>query len=195
MRIFYLEHFIDLGINLDADLKQIPSRDELFMRWRSSDPSPFSIQFPTETSRDHWLETQFQAIHAAGGLVINDEEQILFMMRRGKWDLPKGKLESGETPEIAALREIEEETGLADLSLMRPLTKTYHLYEEKNQWMFKTSYWFLVHAGKIDTMKPQVEEEITSLQWFNLNQLETAKQNTFANIRLVLDAYWDADAR
>jgi ADP-ribose pyrophosphatase YjhB (NUDIX family) len=189
MRIYYLEQAVDFHIKPDADLNNIPSREELMKHWQSSNPNPLSVYFPSEASRTHWLETAFVSIHAAGGLVVNKEQQILFMMRRGKWDLPKGKMEEGETPETAALREIEEETGLMDLLLVHPLIQTYHLYEEKNQWMLKTSHWYLVLARKTDSMKPQAEEDITALHWFDRDQLYLAEQNTFANIRLVMQAY------
>lgn len=189
MRIFYKEHILDLFIHSDTNASKYPNRNELLKVWESPKPTSFPLEFPTEASRDHWLETEFTPIHAAGGLVINEAQQILFMIRRGKWDLPKGKMESGEIPETTALREIEEETGLSVLKLIRPLTKTYHIYEENGTWMLKTSHWFLVQAKNNNRLIPQLEEDITELHWVDPNDLESVEQNTFANIKLVLAAY------
>lgn len=189
MRIFYKEHILDLSILPDNFSNKYPNRNELLKVWESPEPTTFSLEFPTESSRDHWLETEFSEIHAAGGLVINEAQQILFMIRRGKWDLPKGKMELGEIPETTALREIEEETGLSVLKLIRPLTKTYHIYEENGTWMLKTSHWFLVQAKNNNRLIPQLEEDITELHWFAPDALESVEQNTFANIKLVLAAY------
>src|SRR4051812_48020306 len=61
---------------------------------------------------------KFTIIRAAGGLVVNDGGEMLFIFRRGKWDLPKGKLEEGEDLEECAVREVEEETGLKNVKLL-----------------------------------------------------------------------------
>jgi 8-oxo-dGTP pyrophosphatase MutT (NUDIX family) len=189
MRIFYKEHILDVHISPADSTVNLPTRNELLKRWESSEPTTHVLHFPLETFRDQWLESQFTPIHAAGGLVTNDAKQILFMIRRGKWDLPKGKMESGEIPEKTALREIEEETGLSELTLVRPLTQTFHLYEENGTWMLKTSHWFLVRAKNSSILKPQLEEDITELHWLDPLELASVEQNTFANIKLVLAAY------
>jgi 8-oxo-dGTP pyrophosphatase MutT (NUDIX family) len=194
MRIFYQEHILDLLLSPDVNEDKSFSRKELLKVWDASDSTSTTYYFSTEESRSAWLDTEFTPIHAAGGLVINDTNQILLMIRRGKWDLPKGKMETGEIPEITALREIEEETGMGELTLVRPLINTFHLYEENGNWMLKTTHWFLVHAKINGILKPQLEEDITELHWFYPHQLDTVKQNTFANIKLVLDAYLDVEA-
>ena len=87
------------------------------------------------------------------------------MFRRGKWDLPKGKLDKGETIEDCALRETKEETGLVDLKLGKPITTTYHTYDESGKHILKETYWFLIRAKKENELIPQVDEQITKLEW------------------------------
>ncbi len=61
----------------------------------------------------------FKPVTAAGGLVENEKGEVLLIFRRGKWDLPKGKLDPGETIEQCAVREVEEETGLKNIELKK----------------------------------------------------------------------------
>ena len=103
-------------------------------------------------------------IKAAGGVVREENRGTLFIMKNGKWDLPKGKIDDGESPETAAIREINEECGLADLEIESFICKTYHLYQEESVILKETS-WFLVKVNKINKMSPQKEEGITKLQW------------------------------
>src|ERR1700712_23652 len=81
-------------------------------------------------------------IYAAGGLVINEKNEILFMFRRKVWDLPKGKVDPGESNEEAAIREVAEETGLRQIVLHEPLINTHHTYEEKGKMIRKQTHWF-----------------------------------------------------
>ena len=71
---------------------------------------------------------KFTIVQAAGGMVKNEKNETLLIFRRGKWDLPKGKLDKGESLEECAVREVEEETGLKNVKLVSPLIITYHTY-------------------------------------------------------------------
>lgn len=99
----------------------------------------------------------FKVVEAAGGVVKNQNGELLFIHRIGKWDLPKGKIEQGESLEQAALREIEEETGLKELILEDFLNNTFHIYTERNgEKILKTTYWFKVGYVGNETPKPQI---------------------------------------
>src|ERR1044071_5972343 len=87
---------------------------------------------------------KFTIVQAAGGLVTNDKDEILIIFRRGKWDLPKGKLDEGEKLEDCAIREVEEETGLKNVKLYSPLTVTFHTYHEGTKFILKESHWFMM---------------------------------------------------
>ncbi len=113
-----------------------------------------------------WAEFQklFRIIEAAGGIVNNPDGEILFIKRLGKWDLPKGKMEKGESREESAVREIEEETGLSNVELVRFINTTYHIYIERNgDKVLKCTHWFEMNFDGEDTSKPQIEEGITEV--------------------------------
>jgi len=107
---------------------------------------------------------------------------LLFIKRLGKWDLPKGKLEKNESPEQGALREIMEECLIENLSILKKLPSTYHVYQQNEKEYLKITHWYKVHCKKYDKMQPQTEEGITELKWFSLNDLEEVFQNTYASI-------------
>ena len=101
----------------------------------------------------------FANVNAAGGLIKNDDGLFLFMKRRGKWDLPKGKLNKKENFENAAVREVREECGLDDISIVTPLLSTYHTYQMNGKMVLKKTMWIeMTYSGKKDPI-PQSEEE------------------------------------
>ncbi|WP_027377555.1 NUDIX hydrolase [Kaistella palustris] len=135
----------------------------------------------------------FKVIEAAGGLVSNKNNEILFIRRLGKWDLPKGKVEKGESLEQAALREVEEETGLRELILEEFLNNTFHIYKERNgEKILKTTYWFRMNHVGDETPVPQTEEGISAVCWKDRRTITAdVLPETFNNIKLILDDYWD----
>ena len=135
----------------------------------------------------------FKVIEAAGGLVKNKNNELLFIRRMGKWDLPKGKIEKGESLEQAALREVEEETGLKELILEEFLNNTFHIYTERNgEKILKTTYWFkMTYVGNSQPI-PQKEEGISEVSFKNEEMINNeVMRMTFENIRLILDDYWN----
>lgn len=142
-----------------------------------------------------WQEFQklFRIIEAAGGIVSNPNGDILFIKRLGKWDLPKGKMEKGESREESAVREIEEETGLQNVELLSFINTTYHIYIERNgDKVLKCTHWFEMKFDGEDTSKPQTEEGITEVAWKNTLQIEEEVfPSTFKNIRLIIREFWN----
>jgi len=129
---------------------------------------------------------KFTIVIAAGGLVENEKSDILLIFRRGKWDLPKGKLDKGEKLEECALREVEEETGLRNVKLTTPLTITYHTYYEGARFILKESHWFKMNVfGKQDLI-PQTEEDIHDIRWVNPVELNEYMKNSFPSVIDVL---------
>jgi 8-oxo-dGTP pyrophosphatase MutT (NUDIX family) len=129
---------------------------------------------------------KFNVVQAAGGLVLNDAGDVLMMLRRGKWDLPKGKLDPGESLETCAVREVEEETGLSKLTLEKPLVITYHTYDESGKHILKESHWYLIKAPGQQKLAPQLEEQITELKWVPASKVKQYMDNTFPSIVDVL---------
>ena len=133
----------------------------------------------------------FRKIEAAGGIVNNASGEILFIKRLGKWDLPKGKMEKGESREESAIREIEEETGLRNVVLKDFINTTYHIYIERNgDRVLKYTHWFEMFFDGEDTSKPQIEEGITEVAWKNDSKItEEVFPSTFKNIKLILSDF------
>lgn len=133
----------------------------------------------------------FQKIEAAGGIVSNENDEILFINRLQKWDLPKGKIEKNETKKSAATREVEEETGLCDLILQDFIGTTYHIYYPKNSiGMIKFTHWFSMRYTGNQTPTPQIEEGIQEVKWIKKSQISTEVfPNTFENIILILKSF------
>ena len=125
---------------------------------------------------------------AAGGMVHTDENEILFIFRRGKWDLPKGKLDEGETTEACAVREIKEETGIENLQIEKPLCITYHTYHQDGKHILKESHWFLIKTPKQNNLLPQTEEDIEKCEWVSVDNLNFYMKNTHASILDVVTA-------
>src|SRR5665213_836447 len=113
----------------------------------------------------------FHLIQAGGGLVKNKNQDILMIFRRDKWDLPKGKLDEGETIEECAKREVEEETGLSHLKIIKPITITYHTYILFGKHNLKETHWYLMNASGDEKLIPQTEEEITEIIWAKKEEL------------------------
>lgn len=130
----------------------------------------------------------YKYIEAAGGLVQHNDT-YLFIKRNGVWDIPKGKLDKGETPEIAAVREIEEECGLVKPVIIRHLVDTWHTYEHKGKMVLKKTYWYWLKASETKmNLVPQTEEGITEVAFFNKTEFAKIKADTFLSILEVIEA-------
>ena len=133
------------------------------------------------------IKSHLTVMVAAGGLVRTKTNDLLLIFRKGKWDLPKGKLDEGENLESCALREIEEETGATSLQIQKPLTITYHTYYEKEKHILKESHWYSVNTEKKSLLKPQTEEDIEKCVWATPDQIPTYMNNMHASIIDVLN--------
>lgn len=132
------------------------------------------------------FKANFKIIEAAGGLVKNNKRAALFIFRFGKWDLPKGKIEKGESIEKAAIREVEEECGITGPEIIRPITSTYHIYETGGDVILKKTYWFEMFCEESKELKPQEEEGITEVKWLDKKGIDNALKNTYKSIKEVL---------
>ena len=132
------------------------------------------------------FKKKFPEIIAAGGKVINNKSEILFIYRNKKWDLPKGKAEKNEIISETALREVEEETGIKNLSIIKPLGKTYHIFKRGGKYHLKTTYWFEMKSDFNGKFKPQKKEGITRVEWIGIENLASVLPKSYANIRLLI---------
>ena len=134
-----------------------------------------------------WADFQscFKIIEAAGGYVLNQEHQLLVFYRRASWDMPKGKIDPGETPEVAAIREVQEETGLINLTLNEFLLHTWHTYEHKGQRILKKTWWYRMMTPD-HLLIPQTEEDIEEIRWVEPASWIQSEKAVYESIRDVI---------
>jgi 8-oxo-dGTP pyrophosphatase MutT (NUDIX family) len=125
-------------------------------------------------------------IKAAGGLVMNENKEYLFIYRNDKWDLPKGKIEKKEGIKEAAVREVEEECGIKVSKLEDKICNTYHIYTFKGEPVIKKTFWFNMTCKGAPKLIPQKEEGITEAKWFKKSAIANIVSNTYPSIMDVL---------
>lgn len=135
----------------------------------------------------------FKLITAAGGVVIRDSK-LLFIFRNEKWDLPKGKIDNGETPEQAAIREVTEECGITGHTIVRQLPPTFHIYQspytnDLGKWILKKTFWFEMNYSGAENGTPETGENITEIRWFGREELQEVLQNTYKNLEQIIRIY------
>jgi 8-oxo-dGTP pyrophosphatase MutT (NUDIX family) len=164
---------------------------------------------PPSANADHPADrffSLFKVVEAAGGMVVNEKEEVLFIHKRGKWDLPKGKISASasrknsreifhrsesptdefqhrESPEETALREVKEETGLMVLRIDGELPATYHIYLQKGRPVLKRTYWYSMSAPSGQTLVPDRREKIIEVKWIAREELPDVLLNTYPSVR------------
>ena len=156
-----------------------------FLRVLGEDNSTSAIVINVDDFENAFEEFKkdFNLIDAAGGLVENENGKKLFIYRLDKWDLPKGKIERGEGVEEAAVREVEEECGIDGLVVEKKLIDTYHIYKMKSGFVLKQTYWFMMTTNFCGELVPQLEEDITRVEWLDQNEIDKkVLSNTYPSI-------------
>jgi 8-oxo-(d)GTP phosphatase len=126
-------------------------------------------------------------IVAAGGVVTNAEGKVLFIYRNDKWDLPKGKLDKGESIEDCAIREVMEETGVKDLRLENFLRTTYHVFTNNGANTLKQVHWYAMRTEYTGRLKPEKKEGIVKVKWKGPLKIQKALQNSYPNIKTLFE--------
>ena len=189
-KVFFNEKIVLLT---DDFIRNFQVRYGLFYKYRNAEDLKELIDFYWNLKRIDTLflfhhdidelrerfKSCFNQIYAAGGLVRNNDGKYLIMKRRGKWDLPKGKLNPNETFEVAALREVSEECGLKDLEIEGPLLSTYHCYLLDDQSILKRTSWFDILYRGSEKPVPQWDEDITEIKWCRKDELGEIARNTY----------------
>ena len=163
----------DLGLILDKNAYNAPylgKRKQIkqFLDLINKNKNVSAVVLYADNAEALWADFQscFKILEAAGGYVLNSDQQLLVFLRRGSWDMPKGKIDKGETPEQAAVREVNEETGLQHIELGPFLTETWHTYTQKEERILKRTYWYAMRTPDTQVV-PQTEEDIERIEWVN----------------------------
>jgi len=193
--IFLTQDISNLKLEVDDILVHPHTKSALINEFHRFLNNPYALKLylfkpnhPKQLYRD--FLSMFVKIEAAGGLVINSSGQFLFIYRYGKWDLPKGKIENFEKKDEAALREVEEETGIGKHTIIDSLIRTRHLYDEKGKHCLKLTWWYYMKTLDNAIPVPQKEEGITNAQWIDRNKLNEVMMNTYPSIIEVINSYF-----
>ena len=146
-----------------------------------------SLYYPDEKAILKKLKEKIPVCKAGGGLVFNKKGEVLFILRNGKWDLPKGGIERDEEIADTAMREVEEETGVDELEITRKLQKTYHIFKRNGKYKLKITHWFEMQTNFEGTPFPQANEGIEKAVWLNPEQIKEALKNSYENIKLLFE--------
>ena len=135
------------------------------------------------------LKSEFKFVEAAGGVVLNASGELLMIRLRGRWDLPKGHVEVGEESSCAALREVEEETGIRCRVVGdTPIVHTYHAYNTYGEWELKHTAWWSMQS--VDgSLHAQDDEGITDVVWSKGSELNERLKTSYATICEVVERY------
>ncbi len=136
------------------------------------------------------FRSRYKFVQAAGGVVEDEQQRLLVIKRLGKWDLPKGKVDAGESIEEAALREVEEECGIDELLIVRPIAITWHTYFRNGKDHLKRTDWYLMKGSSEKKLKPQIEEDIEEVRWMTRQEVDRIKGKTYPSLVKVLET-WD----
>lgn len=135
----------------------------------------------------HFLR-HFPIVEAAGGLVRHQDGRFLFIYRNDKWDLPKGRIEKNEPIRIAAVREVEEETGVDGLEIVKPLIETFHVFNRNGKYKLKKTFWFEMKTASTITLTPQLNEGIEQAVWVFEKEIQHKFENAYKNIKQVYES-------
>jgi 8-oxo-dGTP pyrophosphatase MutT (NUDIX family) len=139
-----------------------------------------------QTAEDR-VRSYYKLVKAAGG-VVTKADQVLLMYRLGRWDLPKGKLDDGERSKQAAVREVEEETGVL-VERGERICTTWHTYTHNENRILKRTKWYAMICLDDSDMQPQIEENIDEIKWMSRREAQNALKHSYSSIRYVFDEF------
>lgn len=128
------------------------------------------------------MKTEHQ--RSAGGLVVRGGEVLLISLQEGRrWQLPKGHIETGESAEVAAVREVREETGVTGRPLGQLPSIEYWFVEDGKRIHKRVDFFLLDYVeGSNDDFDPR---EVSGARWFPWRQ--ALSRLTFDNERHVAE--------
>jgi len=138
----------------------------------------------------NYFSKNFLYIKAAGGIVKNKKEELLFIFKRDRWDLPKGKIDKGEKKRPAATREVSEECGIQKIEIIRKVAKTFHIAKLRGRYVLKKTTWYEMVCSDPKNLKPDFNEGITDLKWFDLKKEKWIENAVFRSLKDLLAIYF-----
>ena len=169
--------FLLSSITIKEIVKKLKTQNEIY------------LYYPNKKKLIKEFKKKLKTIIAAGGIIKNNQNEILFIFRKGKWDLPKGKIEKNEKIDQGALREVIEETGIKKVKIDKFFDTTYHLIKSQKQYFLKETHWYKMKSNYSGKLKPQKSEGIRSVRWKKIKEAKEIRKKTFRNISIILTSY------
>ena len=193
-KVFYNQKPIYLTTELVENSNEFPlffgkytTVNILMKALKSKKVSGVYFYHPKQEKLEQHFFKQFPKVEAAGGLVEHKDGRFLLIYRNNKWDLPKGKIEKKEIILDAAVREVTEETGTADLVVTKSLPITHHIYKANGKYKLKLTHWFLMKTKYDSPLVPQIEENIQKAEWKTKEEIPRILENAYENIKIIID--------
>ena len=178
--------FVEQTLDTPVFFLKFAHKKSIVAALKSKKVKQLYLYHPKEEKMWQLFYALFKVIEAAGGVVQQREsKKFLFIYRNNKWDIPKGRIEEGESVQKAAIREVEEETGVQDLVIKRPLITTLHMFHRNGKYRLKKTFWYAMETDFTAALSPQLEEGIQKAVWVDKIEVPTLFQNAYANIRLL----------
>ena len=192
-KVFFNQKPIILTTSFETQTEEAPlffvkftSKKNIVAALKSKKVKILYLYHPKEERLWELFLTLFKIIEAAGGIVQHtDSKKYLFIYRNDKWDLPKGRIEKEEAGRAAAIREVEEETGVRDLAVLKPLTTTFHVFNRNGKYRLKKTYWYAMETSFSGDLIPQANEGIQKAVWKAKEEVPALFENAYANIKLL----------
>ena len=194
-KVFYNQKPIYLTTDTNENSDEFPlffakytTAESVMKALKSKKVSGIYIYHPIREKLEKHFLKRFPMVEASGGLVKHNDGRYLFIFRNNKWDLPKGKIEKREVIINAAMREVSEETAVADLIVTKPLPTTYHIYKANGKFKLKLTHWHLMKTKYQGVLIPQIEENIQKAVWKTKEEIPELLENAYENIKTVVEA-------
>ncbi|HRG18736.1 MAG TPA: NUDIX domain-containing protein [Flavobacterium lutivivi] len=183
----FLTNTIEKETDFQLFLLESIDIEQLIVKMFKNKIQKASLYYPDEKVILKKLKEKIPVAKAGGGLVYNKKGEVLFIFRNGKWDLPKGGIEKNEDIEHTAIREVEEETGVSELKIVKKLQKTYHVFRRNGKFKLKVTHWFEMTSSYEGTLTPQEKEGIEKAVWLKPEEIPVALKNSYENIKLLFE--------
>ncbi|OIQ20233.1 MAG: NUDIX hydrolase [Flavobacterium sp. MedPE-SWcel] len=183
----FLTNKVEKETDFQIFLLETVDIEQLIVKMFNNKVGKAFLYYPDEKAILKKMKEKIPVAKAGGGLVYNDKGEVLFIFRNGKWDLPKGGVEKGEEMEETAIREVEEETGVKKLKIVKKLPKTYHVFKRNGQYKLKITYWYEMKTSYTGKLQGQEEEGIEKVAWLNPEEIKEALTNSYENIKLLFE--------
>lgn len=183
----FLTNEIEKETDFQLFLLESADINKIILKYYQNKIDKAILYHPDEKEILKKLKEKIPVNKAGGGLVKNAKGEILFIYRNDKWDLPKGGIEKNETIEETSIREVEEETGCKNLKIVQKLQKTYHIFKRNGEYKLKITHWFEMFTDYEGPLSGQIEEGIEKVVWLKLEEIPTALENSYENIKLLFE--------